>query len=158
MKQIIILVVIVSLFSCEKNKVDITDVCDISYFDKNGKDLLDPNNPESFKETDIDIYYLIDGIKVKQYQENLEYPESFSISDEIRENKHYMRLFLNHQKLDANNRAITYIKFGNSIEDKIEGEFKTYKNSSSIQVVKIWYNDELMWQNTTSSIWFEIIK
>lgn len=153
----------ISLFSCKKDNEAVFDetAFDISYFDQNGNDLLDPGNPESYKESDIDIYFLVDGIKMKQDQGNLKYPEFFFISsDEIKENKYYMRLFPNHQNLDENNKAITYINFGNDIEDKVECEFQTYKNSSNIQVVKIWYNDELKWHYTTSasSRWIEIIK
>jgi len=162
MKAIIILVIMISLFSCKKDNEAVFDetAFDISYFDNNGNDLLDPNNPVSFKESDIDIYYLLDGLKLKQYQANLEYPEFFFISDEIRENKYFMRLFPNRKNLDENNRAITYINFGNNVEDKVECEFQTYENSSNIRVVKIWYNDELKYQygDGSESRWIEIIK
>ncbi len=163
MKKLILLSILVAMISCKKNNENrIFDETpfDISYFDKNGNDLLNPNNPNSYKETDINIYYLINGEKVKQYQKNLEYPKSFFISNEIRDNKYFMRLFPNDRNLNENNRAITYINFGNNEEDKVECEFKTYKNSSSIQVVKIWYNDKLMWQYTDggSNRWIEIIK
>lgn len=162
MKALTILVLMISLYSCKKNNDAVFDETgfDITYFDQNGNDLLDPNNPKSYKESNIDIYYLLDGIKVKQYQENLQSPEFFFISNEIRENKHFMVLHPNRKSLDENNRAITYINFGNNEEDKVECEFQTYENSSNIQVVKIWYNNELKWQYTTggSSRWIEIIK
>jgi hypothetical protein len=162
MKALTILLLMVSLYSCKKNNVAVfaSTAFDISYFDQNGNDLLDPNNPKSYKESDIDIYYLLDGIKVKQYQGNLDFPEFFWIPNEIRENKHYMRLYPNRKSLDENNRAITYINFGSNKEDKVECEFQTYENSSSIQVVKIWYNDELKWQNRTGgdSRWIDILK
>ncbi len=162
MKLLIILAIMFSLYSCKKDNDAVFDETsfDISYFDKNGNDLLDTNSPNSYKASDINIYYLLDGIKVKQYQENLEYPKFFYISNEIRENKHFMVLFPNRKNLDENNRAITYINFGDNREDKVECEFQTYENSSNIQVVKIWYNDELKWQYTDggSSRWIEIIK
>ena len=86
MKALTILLLMVSLYACKKNNVAVFDstAFDISYFDQNGNDLLDPNNPKSYKESDIDIYYLLDGIKVKQYQGNLEFPEFFWIPNEIR--------------------------------------------------------------------------
>ncbi|MDD3721743.1 MAG: hypothetical protein PHW92_04535 [Lutibacter sp.] len=162
MRTLILLLIIISFSSCEKDNepVFVSTAFDISYFDQNENDLLNPNIAESYKESDINIYYLLDGIKVKQYQENLKYPEFFFISDEIRDNKYFMRLFPNRKNLDENNRAITYINFGNNVEDKVECEFQTYENSSNIQVVKIWYNDELKYQyvDGSESRWIEIIK
>ncbi len=162
MKTLILLLIMISFFSCKKDDEAVFDetAFDISYIDQNGNDLLDTINPNSYKASDINIYYLLDGIKVKQYQENLEYPKFFYISNEIRENKHFMVLFPNRKNLDENNRAITYINFGDNREDKVECEFQTYKNSSSIQVVKIWYNNVLTWQYITggSQKWIEIIK
>jgi hypothetical protein len=162
MRRIIFPVIMVIFFSCKKDKKDISvsTAIDISYFDQNGNDLLDPNNPLSFKESDIDVFYLLDGVKVKQYQGNLEFPEFFFISDEIRENKHFMRLFPNCENLDENNRAVTYINFSNNLEDKVEGEFQTYAHSSSIRIIKVWYNDVLVWQNIDGGnpAWIEIIK
>lgn len=162
MKALTLLLIMITFFSCKKDNEAVADdtAFDISYFDQNGNDLLDTNTPNSYKASDINIYYLLDGIKVKQYQGNLACPKSFYISDEIRENKHFMVLFPNDKSLDENNRAITYINFGNNEEDKVECEFQTYENNSNIQVIKIWYNNKLKWQYTTggSSRWIEIIK
>ncbi len=163
MKHFLLLLIIFSMISCDKNSTEdffAETSFDISYFDTNGNDLLNPNEPISYKREDIDIYYLINGEKIKQYHEHLSNPEFFFISDEIRENKYFMALTPNDQNLDNNNRAITYIDFGNNVEDKVECEFKTYENSSRIQVVKIWYNDELKWEYSTggSVRWIEIIK
>lgn len=161
MKRFFILIIMVTFFSCEEktSQIFIDTAIDVSFLDKKENDLLNPNNIESLKASEIDVYYLIDGIKVKQYQGNLEFPEFFFISNELREGKYFLRLFPCDNNLDENNRAITYLKFKDGTEHKIECEFQTFE-SGSIQTLKVWYNDELRWEYVDGSSlrWFDVIK
>lgn len=145
-----------TLCCCEKkenDKIFIEANIDVSYLSVEGKDLLNKDTPGYYKEENIDVYYFVKGEKVKIYDPQMGYPKSFFISSEKRSDLYFLRLFTylyyNHIiGLDQNNHTITYIRFGDTVEDKIECEFKTYKENSSISCLKVWYNDSLVWQES----------
>ena len=133
---------IMALCCCEKNennKVFIDTSIALSYLNQDRKDLLNKDTPGYYKEENIDVYYFVNGEKVKIYDPQMGYPKSFFISSEKRDDLYvlYLSPYLSYNHisgLDLNNRTITYIRFGDTVEDKIECEFKTYKKSSSIAV------------------------
>ncbi len=117
----------------------------ISYIDINRNDLLDPENPNSITKEDIDIYFEIDGEKIRAYlPDNNEVPEFFKIVPiKIHEDYFCYILLFPYYIPNENNRAITYIDIAGYGEDKIEYEFE--EDGDDWRCAKIWYNNELVW-------------
>jgi len=132
---------IVYLTSCEKPESEFAvcgpPVFDIAFCNQEGLDLLDPNKAVSFKESEIDIYTIIDGEKTQVYEANLDHPEHFFVyyHDDI--GKYFLRIFSVGDIIDE--ISTTYINFGDGTEDRIDFEI------SGPHVIKVWYNEVLMW-------------
>lgn len=118
-----------------------------------GKDLLDPNNPESFKEEDIHLLYIVDGKAQKVYDENMTIPKGFKIVK--LDSEYSIKLFLNSDPSEKN--PITYIQWDDNSIDTLKAE---YRRNGSVICTKVWFNDEIRWdssvENTIRS--FEIVK
>ena len=147
------------LLSCsDDDSVDyFTDDSQIQFSVKNeqGLDLLNPSNEYSYKEDLIDIYWVIDSVKTRIYDANLDLPKFFVISNNSN-NEYFFHLFLN-TNTDENTRSLTYIKWNDTEEDKIECEFR--KGENYIIRQKVWYNDVLVFNyEENSEPYFEIIK
>ena len=164
MKKLILFIFLLALFSCNKSndQVFVETAFSFSCFNQNGQDLLDTLQPNASKPSAINIYYLLEGKKIKQFNKNLDFPKSFFIFYDKERKAFVLQLFPNADKkyFDKNNCAITYIDWGNNQEDTVKCQYKTYPNNHNIQVTKIWYNQVLKWQYTTGSSvrWFKIIK
>lgn len=153
--------VMIFLFSCSKDDNSVscfTDDSAIQFSVKNeqGVDLLNPSNENSYKESLIDIYWIIDGVKTRIHEANLDCPEFFRI-DANENNEYFFTLFLN-TNVDENNRSITYIKWNDIEEDKFECEFR--KGENYIIRHKVWYNGLLVYnmEEDTIGTYFEMIK
>ena len=118
----------------------------ISYLDSEGNDLLDSEHPNGIKEEDIDIYFVIDGKKIKAYNPNNEsLPEYFWLHNDNKLDEdfyYYVRLHP-YPIPDDNMRAVSYIDIKGYGEDKIEYEFE--EDGEDWKCIKIWYNNELVW-------------
>lgn len=139
-----------SLVSCQnKESVFLESSVDFSFRDKFGSDLLDTINTNYIEYKDISIYYLLNNQKVKQFNENLTFPKMFIVPNEkvtdsiTNQSYKFLRLYCS-IALDANKHSVTYIDFGNGLEDKVECEFKAYQNTSSLSILRVWYNDSLV--------------
>ncbi|MDA3904692.1 MAG: hypothetical protein PF484_01325 [Bacteroidales bacterium] len=142
MKKIIILFLTIFIYSsCEKPEAGFAlsgpPLVDIAFCNQEGLDLLDPNNALSFKESEIDIYTIIDGEKTQVYEANLDYPEHFYVyyHDDI--GKYFLRIFSVGDIIDG--ISTTYINFGDGTEDRIDFAI------AGSSVIKVWYNEVLMW-------------
>jgi hypothetical protein len=105
----------------------------ISLKNSSGEDLLNPNNPNSYKESKIKTYYLVNG------EEKIAHTEEFIYEDG--EGLYRLRIFLNDEGNDE--FPITYIDWNETDRDTIKSEI--YKTDNQTRVIKIWYNKVLMW-------------
>lgn len=152
MKQILFVLFIVIAVSCNKDDDDCG--CTIISLDTNislknaaGEDLLDPNNPNSYKESQIKTYYLIDG------EEKIADTEEFIFEDI--DGIYRLRVFVNSKGNDE--FPITYIDWNETDRDTIKSEI--YKTDNNTTAINIWYNDELKWgAENLSAREFTIIK
>ncbi|MEM0519314.1 hypothetical protein [Aequorivita flava] len=98
-----------------------------------GDDMLDPNNPNSYKLNDIKTYHLIDGEEVWAIADNV-----------ISQNNEGAFIFTTFVNYEGNYEyPITYIDWDETDRDTIKAEI--YRTERQIRVIKIWYNEELKW-------------
>ena len=117
----------------------------ISFVDKNGNDLLNPDYPDSFKEHSFKLYYLEEGLKKEVYFSHYDSPRNIDLTCERELCE--LSIVLSHT---------TYLEFEPGVEDVIESEF--IKNGGAILVSKIYYNGELKWDIDSGSPAFTIVK
>ena len=136
MKPILFVLIVLLAMSCNKDY----DCCTIYSLDANislknaaGDDLLDPNNPNSFKESNIKTYHLINGEEIRAGLDDIIYKDSDSI---------YRYLtFVNYEGNDE--FPITYIDWSETDRDTIKSEI--YRSGNVTRAIKFWFNNELMW-------------
>lgn len=144
-KYIFLIAVLVFCISCSKKQVSeifIDASVEIAYHDLNGTDLLDPNNENSFQQSNIDVYEIVNGVKTKVYESNLDYPEHFLLYKNDDKGTYFLRLF--GQGTITNGVSTSFINFGNGTEDRIYFELDEM-STGSIHCNKIWYNQTLVW-------------
>ena len=143
MKTFLILTVILfTLFSlsCKKqSESTIQTLIPIFYVDKNGNDLLDPTNQNGIKAANIDLYYIINGVKTRVLDNKMAKPENFSIDYSETNHKYCLALFVN-DKYDSKNTSETLIDFGNRV-DTLTTSFNILNDGYTIQ--EVWYNHVL---------------
>ncbi|NOU62083.1 hypothetical protein [Marinifilum caeruleilacunae] len=157
MKYILIISIAVILVSCSSGDepsafVDVS--IELSVLDIDGNDLLNPNNDDSFKESDIKLYYVINEEKREVYDPNMQYPRNFFI---FKEGAIYrIRLLLNNDKSD--DKPITYIQWNDKDSDTISAEF--YRTNNLTRKEKVWFNDKLIYEfdDNTSESFYKLTK
>jgi len=137
-KLILILCTILILASCEKNNDStiLDGTINILYTDIIGNDLLDTNTQNYIHESEIDVYYLINGKTEKVYNPMAYMQEGFKIIRDNQKQFYYLMLGCNSPK--ENNITETYIKIGEDT-DTIKCRFRIFDNGYAID--KVWYNN-----------------
>lgn len=119
----------------------------ISILNATGEDLLDPNNPNSFRVNDIKTYHLINGEVKLAGADDVLFQESNGLF--------VFRTFVNYEGNDE--YPITYIDWDETDRDTIKSEI--YRTKNSIRAIKVWFNDDLMWDAENGGIpYFTIVK
>lgn len=152
MKNIIFILSTIMVFSsCDSQELggtayNVSTSIEITVESENGVDLLNPDNPNSFREDSIKIYYLIDGIVEEIYNPDMDTPRKFNIHEpqEGSFGKYWMGLGLNVHISDSTEAggAITYIKWNSMDTDTVKCTIKVGVNYVILD--KVWYNDELV--------------
>ena len=140
MNKLIILtgIFLTVLTSCEKNneKTLIAGNINIMYTDSIGQDLLDSNTTNFIRESDIDVYYLINGKSERVY--NTEMALGIIYKIDTTNNKETRFLWLVCNTHFVNNTTITYIKIKEDM-DTIKCQYRIFDNGYDIE--KVWYNN-----------------
>lgn len=149
---------ILTLASCSSNRDEEIYNYDISFAlslkNENGIDLLDPVNPIAIKESEIKLYYLIDGKMVEVYDKEKDYPRNFHIFKHGE--KYRIEIFLNYDD-SKTELPETYIYWDNSRFEKITT--KVARTNSLVAFEKVWINNNLIWQTTSNTEkYFELTK
>jgi hypothetical protein len=139
MKKIIfICLVTFTLGSCGSDEVNNQSVLDASLelnvTNAKGEDLLDPKNTDSFDQSKIKIFHLIDGKLVEAYDGSKQFPRYFYVAQQ--EGHYVLTVFLNYSETDK--YPETYIQWSENNTDIIKSEFIRTKRA----VIKktIWFN------------------
>lgn len=121
--------------------------------DIDGNDLLNPENPNSFKNTEIKILYLINGKMEEVYDENKDYPRNFFIYQH--ENEYRIKVFLNHSQTEEIPK--TYIQWNETNTDVLGAKF--ISTNTFVKIDSVWLNEVLIWtaSDNTESL-YAIVK
>lgn len=117
-------------------------IVSLNYVDENGNNLLgnDVNTPGAWNESNIDIYYLKKGEKVRVFESHQDNPKNFQIWHEDKVGN-YLRLLLN--PYVENNYSSTYIEFPDGEIDTLRIHAELIPDFG-ISADKFWYNEELL--------------
>lgn len=107
---------------------------DFIYKDKEGNDLLDVNSPKHY--TDIVLYKVEKGEKIKIDKPNLDHPNNQFVFKEETTKTNRLRIFLEYEEILVQLNATT--------TDTIKCKIKKEKGSTRIE--KVWYNGKLKWE------------
>lgn len=102
-------------------------------------------NTENYNSENFRIYNEINGEKVEVYNPLADAPRNFLIITET--SPVSMRLFLNNSITESFPK--TYVKWNEEDTDTLKAYI--YRTENLIQCKKLWLNDALIWDETTSS-------
>ncbi|MDR7128592.1 hypothetical protein J2X69_000924 [Algoriphagus sp. 4150] len=112
---------------------------------KENVDLLDPKNPESIKVSDFDVYFLLNGEKVKVFDPRISHMSSFPRITEPEPlagvDRYILHVILNSSENEE--LPTTYLEWKDGTIDILEAEFSYMSNS--VIVKKLWLNEDLIW-------------
>ena len=146
MKKYIVLMISLMIIGCSKENEDAFNLdvgVEFSIVNLDGEDILNPNHPNAIKESDIKLFYLIDGVKEEVYNANYDYPRNFMIYEH--QNEFRIRIFQNYS--DKEDKPITYIQWNDVDTDTIETTYE--RTSNAVLQRKIWLNGNLLWDSNT---------
>lgn len=126
---------------------------DISVKDKDGSDLLNPDNENSLDINLIKIYYEIGGKKIEVNEPDLDHSKGFFIT---REHENGYRIVI-HLNMDINEEyPLTYIEWNPDDTDTIKCLIERTWNTEICK--KVWFNGEIVWDDYSTERFFEILK
>jgi hypothetical protein len=150
-KILIVLTVFIPLFSCNKsNEVKeqyiIQAALEFSVFNSQNKDLLDTVTANHIEESEIKLFYQVDGEIKLAYDADLQFPRHFYIYKH--ENEYRICVGLN--DTETSDRPVTYIQWNENDTDTIEVIFD--RTSNGIIQKKIWLNRNLIWEQGDNTV------
>jgi hypothetical protein len=129
-------------YGCDKDNggksVNVDIGVNISYVNTAYTDLLNPAAANGIKKEDIDIYYLVNGIKTPVNNPRYDFPENFMIRQVGTNSKYFLTVFAS-TATDDKGIGTTYISIKNQPEDTVRAEITTIGGSNTY-VSKIWFN------------------
>ena len=144
MRTIYIIVVLILFSACKKEEEKSYYNLDtnVTFYVANaaGDDLLDPNNPDSYKANEIHVYNIINNEEVEVFTFN-EMTSSFVLKKNEITGRYFFSTGFYYKSKD-----IFLIKWNDNITDTIRGQYR--EGDHFITYDKVWYNGELIYDNT----------
>jgi hypothetical protein len=139
MKKIITFLLCVTFISnsCTKDKGKgsvVSTHMDISYQDKSGNDLLNPQTPGYYDASNIHVYKIVNGIKKEINNPMMDSPRDFFIYKEKEDSVYYLRIFLDNP---------TYLQLNQNTTDTMTCEID--HSNDNLILKKFWVNGKLYW-------------
>jgi len=164
MKNVLLITLMAILYSCvsdDRNQVATNIDIGIEFFvfSEEGIDLLNPESPNAFRENEIRIFNLIDGIVTEVYNPRMDLPRGFALSEpEPLVSREYYSLGLGANTYSTDEYPITYIQWNENDTDTLKVELD--KGDNYEMVTKVWFNDQLVWNLLSDGDLrqFEIVK
>lgn len=157
LKKILLLITITFFTACSVDK-DNPDCCTIidtkvtiKYVNQEGENLFEIEN--GFNQEDVNIYHKINNEWEKFHVEFLDYPRGFMMVE--REDGTYLAAFTS-RHIVGSGISETRIEFAEDDSDVIRAEIE--RNGANEKITKVWYNDELKWEEDQTERMFEIVK
>lgn len=159
MKNLIILSFFISLLSCNKpnemnqqpNAYNLDALFEFSVVNTQNQDLLDPSSPNHINQSDIKLYYLIDGHSKQVYNQNMDNPRNFLIYKH--ENEYRIRIFPNISETE--DKTTTYIQWNANDTDTLEVLYE--RTPRALLERKVWINGKQIWDWTENKNRFSIL-
>jgi hypothetical protein len=130
--------------------VDIHNSVNIIVLDHQGNNRLDPNHERYLDPEDIKIFYEINGRLEEFYEAHLDMPRNFRIIPPEFGRDYNLAVVLSEK---------TVIQWNENESDTIEAEFYIPDDINRIQLIKVYFNGELKWDNASlTASEFTIIK
>lgn len=152
------------LSACKKETDKVSKVFDVdidlSVINLNNEDLLSPENPNAFDQSQIGVFYDKDGEPIYYHNTNNNYisdhPNAHFFYKNDIDSLYSMRVYLNSD--DSVNYPITYIKWNETDMDTIKASY--VRTEKIIRLDSIWYNGNLIWNfsDASSRKYFILIK
>lgn len=152
MKNLLIILTVTILLACSKsNEMDnqyfnLDARLELSVFNLQNEDLLDPKNPNHLNTEDIKLFYVINGENQEVFDPNMAEPRNFIVFKH--ESEYRIKITLNHSETE--DKPITYIKWSESDTDTVEVSYQRTKRS--VLQNKIWLNGEQIWERGDNTI------
>ncbi|WKV10530.1 hypothetical protein [Marivirga harenae] len=137
--QFLILAITILSMSCKEDNITNDRIEIDMYFslvDQNGNDLLDPNNANHIKESDIKLTYFMDS--------SLQNPESskeLRFLNEKKDGLYMLSLVPNHT--DNYEKPITHVEWGDFKKDTLKASVA--RSQGILAFAKVWLNNELIY-------------
>ena len=146
MKKLLVTAFLLSIFMACNDKccTDIDLDIQLSFVNADDEDLLDTNLENSIRSDEINLYYLINGQKVRVIDNQIDRSENFNVSYSEYFKKNVLHLVVSHH-LDENNQSITFLELNQNDTDTIKCSIIERGNVTFINTV--WYNDQLIITN-----------
>lgn len=148
MKNLILIVFVISFLACDKKdeiveeQQNIDILFELSVFNSDNEDLLDTATSGHIVESEIKLFYEVDGEIVEVYNANYTFPRNYLVYKH--EDEYRIRVFMNHS--ESAERPITYIKWTDDDSDTLKAEFE--RPGGSILKRYVWFNDLEVWDWT----------
>jgi hypothetical protein len=150
MKEFILILTLISLIACSKTDEKIPQVVldvnfELSVFNSQNEDLLDPSTAYHFDTTEIKLFYReADGEILEVIDPQLDYPRHYRLYKH--ENEYRIDVGLNYSCIPDN--SISYIQWNENDTDTIEAQFET--SDGSVLMRKVWLNGSEIWDWTSN--------
>lgn len=155
-KALIILLIVLSSCNSDNNMEETNIEAGIVFYllDKNGNDLLDPNNQNSIDLDDLRVYEVVNGEEIEINNPKLDGPRGFVLLEpEGIYDKYRLALGLN--ITETSNPTTTIVKWNSEDIDIFKAEYN--RGNNFVICTKIWLNDEIVWDKNGVRF-IEIIK
>lgn len=160
MKNLIFLTLIITFANCNKTdemlpqplQFNIDASVEFSILNSQNEDLLNPNTPNHIAESDIKIFYLINGKNIEVFDPSKTNPRKFYIFKHLNE----YRIRISQNISETEEKPITYIQWNKNDTDTIQVTYN--RTPAVIQQRKIWLNNKQIWDWTQDKEPFFIIR
>jgi len=155
MGKIYLFVFLVVIAACtstmEQANFNLDTAIEIVVVDEANTDLLNPDNPDAFKQENIRTFHLKNGVTEEVYDSNMDAERGFLIYEQAEQ--FHLRLFPNDAQKET--FPITYIQWTEGNVDTIKCQYR--RGNNFVICSKVWVNNELAWEGNDQRL-IQILK
>ena len=158
MRKLVLILFAISTLACSKKDEPIqSDIIDtsmeFSIFNSDNEDMLDTVTVNHIDESEIKLFYEVNGEINTVYYVGSDYPKGFKIYRH--ENEYRIKISMNSD--ESSEKTITYIQWSENDSDTLEAIFE--RPGNSILKRYVWLNDLEVWNWTLNDDgYYKIIK
>ncbi|GAA0195031.1 hypothetical protein GCM10009122_58970 [Fulvivirga kasyanovii] len=146
----LLLLVAAIAVSCKDDDVDCCTIVDttiiMKFVDENGVNLLNDIAEHGIEPAGIVLYYKVNGQWEEYFEANLDAPKGYLTTEESGD---AFFILYTDPSYSENNITEIKIQFTEDLSGILKAEFT--QNGSNVTCTKVWYDDELKWDQTSQS-------